>query len=253
MSTITHAMIGGLIGLCLYTLTQKSDRQFKAEHVIIFALNCFVGPDFSKFLSPFCCTNYWTNPLLLTINGFVHSIIGWVIISVLLAGIYYMIFSLAATRTQGKKIPITYGHVLMLIIAGGFNHFGIDLLDATIRVLPNGWSNQIYLSLTTFTLLGENAAEGLLWPWFGWFDDKYLLLLGLGFMVLLIWLLKNKSLKSVWYVGLGFFVFIYSLIILIGGNIVENENDLGMILYVGFAWFSPVALCFLSMETHKPN
>src|SRR6056297_2588598 len=146
MPTITHSIVGGAIGLLLYTITSQykteggsspnSRRKFKKEHVIVFALNCFVGPDFSKLLSPFFSGNYWESTVYQAINSTIHSIIGWVIVSPAFALLYYAIFRYTGQGKREEKSPISFLSVWLLIVAGGLNHFGIDMLDYGAHLYP---------------------------------------------------------------------------------------------------------------------
>jgi hypothetical protein len=248
--TLTHAFITGALGLLLYIITQNSPRRFKAEHIIVFALNGFIGPDISKFFSPFFGAGYWENPIYIGMNQFIHSIIGWLIVAIPLAGIYFALFLRTKEKKETGQSPISYIHIYFLIIAAGFNHFGIDMLDYPVRLLPAVISNQYWFGLEMLQT-GYSLAEGPLWSSFGWFDDKYLLIIGLGFMILLIWLLKNKPVKWALIAGLIFGLIVYGTILLIGSNIVANEHDIGYLIYAFFAWIGPLLLCYASMEKNK--
>lgn len=247
MSTITHAIIGAALGMILYSWTLHHQKQFKIEHLIVFAINNFIGPDFPKLLSPFFGREYFQNLIFLQINDFVHSYVGWVIISGLLSGLYYGIFQLSKEARTTKKITITFLHIYLLIVAAGFLHFGIDLLDGSVRIVPISFGVNWIITLETFKT-GNSWAEGPLWDQMNWFDDKYLLLLGIICLIILIWVLKHKSLKMSWGLGLIFTGIIYALIILIGSNAVENENDVGILLYICMAWLIPIILCLLSLD-----
>jgi hypothetical protein len=247
MPTITHAIITASIGALFYLITRNQSKQFKAEHLIVFALNGFVGPDWAKFLSPFFGVTYFSNPTFLAINGFSHSIFGWIFISPLFAGLYYFIFKLTQDAKISGNPPISYFHLLILIVAAGINHFSIDMLDGYVLIYPSIINSTYYLSLIDFET-GYLLAEGPLWESFTWFGNKYLLLIGITFMVLLIWELKNKSLKVVIFTAVIFLITIYGLIFLIGSNIVKNEHDLGYAVYLAFGWIFPLYACYFSCD-----
>ena len=48
MSTITHALFGGAVGLLFYFITRNSRKVFNERMVIIFTFNSFIGPDLFK-------------------------------------------------------------------------------------------------------------------------------------------------------------------------------------------------------------
>jgi hypothetical protein len=247
MPTITHAIIGAALGMIFFTFTRDQQKKFKAEHLILIAINSFVGPDWPKFLSPFYGPGYWTSDTFTMINGFTHSVLGWCITAVAFSLIYYPIFRYLGEGKRTGRSPITFFHVYLLIVAGGICHFGLDILDQSIRVLPASFNTEIMWDLEYFSS-GDRLAEGPLWDSMSWFDDKYLLIIGMVFLPLLIWLLKNKPIKYAWGLGIFFVVLIYGLIWAIGSNIVVNENDFGFFLYIMFAWITPLTICFYSME-----
>lgn len=241
-------MVGGAIALLLFTFSRDSPKKFKAEHVLVLGLNSFVGPDYTKFFSPFYGPGYWESTFYQSLNGFTHTIIGWLIAAFLFAGIYFLLFRYLGEGKKSQVSPISYLHTYMLIVAGGLNHFGLDMLDSSVRIFPNVIGNDTRLGLSSF-YTGEKMAEGILWESFSWFDDKYLLILGLFFLVGLMWLLKNKDVKWAWIGGAIFGIIVYGSIWLIGGNIVSNENDLGLLVYVSIAWLIPLFLCVFAMES----
>jgi len=250
MATITHAIIGAALGMLFYTWTISHKKQFKVEHLIVLAINSFIGPDIPKLLSPFFGVEYWRNPMFLNFNYFVHTYLGWLIFSIPLTGLYYLIFRLGKQMRETHIMPIAISHIYFLIVAGGINHFGVDLLDGSVRIIPLFFGVDWIISLDSFKT-GQSWAEGPLWNQMAWFDDKYLLLLGIFILVVLIWTLKNRSVKMSWFVGLGFIILLYGLIILIGSNAVENENDVGVLMYVIIAWILPIALCLLSLDENQ--
>src|SRR6056297_2799173 len=227
MPTITHSIVGGALALIFFTITNKDQgnqylsnkKVFKKEHVIIFALNSFIGPDFAKILSPFYSGDYWESVMFHRINGTLHTVLGWILVAPLFAGIYYTIFRY---MTQEGKIngnaPISYTHTLLLIIAAGMNHFGMDMLDNTIRVFPYYIPNTSEYAYTLSDFFTGNAmAEGVWWNSLSWFDTKFYLILGLIFMIILIWMMnKKKSIKKIWFTSLFFGALVYGLIFGIG-------------------------------------
>ena len=247
MPTITHAIIGGAIGLILFTATQNQTKLFKAEHVILLALNSFIGPDLAKFFSPFYGPGYWSSNTFRHLNGTIHTITGWLGFAVILSLMYYGIFRFTGEGKRSGQSAVTWPHTYFVIVAGGMNHLGIDMLDSPIRIFPVFTGNDTTVWLENFKT-GEHFAEGVLWDSMSWVDDKILLLLGIFFMFLLIWLLKNKDVKWVYLVAGLFGILIYSIIWFVGSNVVKNENDFGFLFYALFTWLGPLALCVISFD-----
>jgi hypothetical protein len=247
MPTITHAIIGGAIGLILFSFSQDKKVKFKAEHVILLALNCFVGPDFPKFFSPFYGDDYWTSSTYKYLSTMSHTIVGWLITAIGISLIYFLIFKQSKSARETGKAPISYVHSYLITVAGGMNHFGLDMLDSSVIVFPSFFNIDLTWSLETF-MTGDLMAEGLLWDSLSWVDSKIYLGLGLLFMVILIWMLKNKPVKNVWIVAGVFGTLIFGLIYLVGSNSVENENDFGFFFYLTFAWIMPLLFCLISMD-----
>lgn len=247
MPTITHALITGAVAILFFLLTQDSLKRFKAEHVIIFGLNGFLGPDWPKLLSPFFGSGYFESTLYTTINGFNHTLVGWLIESFGFGLLYYGIFlGTKEARTQGQA-PISYVHATLLVLGAGMNHFGVDMLDYGGRVFPTQLSWDYRIGVAALQT-GETWQYGPLYAQLSWFDDKYLLILGVLVLFGLIWLLKNKPVKYAIIVAIGFAAFVLSVIFLTGSVIVANENDLGYMVYIGLAWLFPLFACYWSRD-----
>jgi hypothetical protein len=162
------------------------------------------------------------------------------------------IFLLTKEFKTTKKLPIQPIHIYMLIIAGGFNHFGMDMLDGGILIYPLIFGLTGSVSIGTFQT-GYLLAQGPLWEYFGWVDDKYLLVIGIFAMIGLIWMMKHKSIKQIWITAGIFGFLIYGIIWLVGSSSVDYEHDLGYMFYVVFTWISPIFLAILSMEKIQLN
>ena len=250
MPTITHAFVGGAIALLLFSFTKHRnlDKSFNKEHVILFALNSFVGPDYPKFFSPFLGPDYRnTNTFYILHDNLSHTIVGWIIWSIIFALIYYCIFRFATKARKTNTIPISLLNTYLVILAAGMFHFALDMLDSSVKIFPAIFSSDTALSIEFF-MTGNKFAIGPMWETMSWFGNKHLLIIGILFLILLIWMLYHGTEKNIWLISLGFGILVYGLIWLVGGNIVHNENDLGFMIYALLFWIGPISVLFLTME-----
>ncbi len=253
MPTVTHALIGALLGFLLY-LQSNSEKNgnhkiFSRIHVIIFALNAFIGPDLAKIgltIGPIS-----ESEIIVIINNSIHNILGWVVFSIPLSFLYFFIFSKFSIPKKGEEqIKITT--ILKLIIGAGLLHFGMDMLDNNVRIFPNfSIFPDLILSVEGFKTGEYFPAIGPLSGLFPWFSMFEFFLIGLFFLVLIIWLFFNKSLKSVILVSFIFVVVVLSIILLFGTNTTNQENDFGFFFYLLIFWIIPIALCLWSYELPK--
>jgi heme A synthase len=241
MPTIGHALVGAAVGFLLYVQTRGNSRRFNENHMIVLALNSLVGPDLGKFLIPF---TGWLGPdaFPAQLNAFIHSLVGWTLFALPLGLVYYAIFR------KSKTQPTTFRAIYLLMLAGGLLHFALDFLDGGVWLLPRnfGWSNLLWSLAGSLT--GDLYPEGPLTDAMPWFHTSHLLLLGLAFMVLLIWMVKNRPLREVYIAGGVFVVLVVGIIALLGSQVVYGENDLGFALYGLLFWVLPLVLCYTAME-----
>ena len=249
MPTITHALIGGGIALFLKTLTEKSEKKFKNAHLIIFALNSFVGPDFPKIIYPFV-QNLRETPVYHFMNMFFHTLIGWYFAALLLTFLYFAIFKYATVEGKKGHLPMPFFQMWLVILAGGICHFAVDFIDYGVYTLPSFSSSGSYGLL----FLGyENLQTGFGMPTgplssvFPWFSGGELLLIGIISMIILIWILNNKEMKIVYFAAGIFILFMVAILLLFGGNAVYNENDLGYLAYFLYFILFPLYLLKFSM------
>ncbi len=250
MPTITHALIGGGIALFLKTLTEKSDYKFKNEHLIIFALNSFVGPDFPKIIYPFV-DNLAESPVYHFMNMFFHTLVGWYLAAFLLTFLYYAIFRYASVEGKKGNMHMTFFQMWLVILAGGICHFAVDFIDYGVFTLPSfsatGSYGLLFLGYENLKT-GFSMRTGPLSSVFPWFSGGELLLIGILSMIILIWVLNNKELKIVYLSAAIFIVFMVAILLLFGGNAVYNENDLGYLAYFLYFILYPLFLTKFSMS-----
>ncbi|HEY0090292.1 MAG TPA: hypothetical protein VGB37_15695, partial [Candidatus Lokiarchaeia archaeon] len=84
MPSIAHLILGGIIGLCLYYI---SDGKFTKTHVFILFLCNYLGPDVG-----------W----VLGIGHYTHSLTFWPIFAIVLAYLYRY-FTRFTIKTEGFK------------------------------------------------------------------------------------------------------------------------------------------------------
>lgn len=250
MPTVTHALIGGGIGLFLKTLTEKNEKKFTNEHLIVFTLNSFVGPDFLKLIYPFVKTLY-SNDIFNFLNMIFHTVFGWFFASILLSLLYFVIFRYATVEGKKGNPPLNILQIYLLIVAGGITHFALDLIDYGVYLFPSFYTTETYGAvLITYEDLktAQSMPTGPLSEVFPWFSGGELLIIGVVSMFILIWMLNNKEIKYV-YLAAGAFVGLMVLIMLLfGGQVVYKENDLGYLLFFLFFILFPLYLIKFSMN-----
>ncbi len=251
MPTITHALIGGGIALFLKTLTEKSEKKFKNEHLIMFALNSFVGPDFPKIIYPFV-NNLADSPVYHIMNMFFHTLVGWYFAAFLLMFLYYAIFRYASVEGKKGNMPMSALQMWLVILAGGICHFAVDFIDYGVYTLPSfsmtGSYGLLFLGYADLQT-GFLIPTGPLSSVFPWFSGGELLLIGIISMVVLIWILNNKDLKIVYLSAVIFVAFMVAILLLFGGNAVYNENDLGYLSFFLYFVLFPLFLAKASMTS----
>ncbi|MHA1294141.1 MAG: hypothetical protein ACTSQJ_15930 [Promethearchaeota archaeon] len=239
MPSIAHLVLGGIIGMCLYYM---SDGKFTKTHVFIFFMNNYLGPDVG-----------WA----LGVGTYTHTLLGWFFFAFLLA-VFYHYFTRFTIKVNGFKdieivdtehYRLSYLNVYCLVLAGGILHL---YLDSTMN------------SAGVFNLLPEipGISKSLSWTlpdfigfWYEGtidFNPILALIIGvafiLGFIFVFVWFLKTNTLKSglitLCYIGLFMFFF------LLAGHYSTAHADSGAILYVSIYWITPFVLCTLSTRSY---
>jgi len=236
MPSIAHLVLGGVIALCFYYI---SDGKFTKTHAFIFFLSNYLGPDVG-----------W----VLGIGHFTHSLLFWPLFAVVLAFIYHYFtrFTIKIDGIKNIEIIDLEGHKLhflntyLLVLAAGILHNYLDGImnkECTFRIIPQLPLNNEELSWTLGDLI-KFGEEGVL-------QINFLIAISIGvtlifgFIFVFIWFLKKNSKTNAIIVCIyivGFVIFFY----LAGSIITTFHPDGGAIIYVSIFWAVPLILCVLS-------
>jgi len=243
MPTIAHAILGGAIALVFYTITLKwnTEKKFTERMVILFAFNSMIGPD---IFTMFYAFRLGAVAESIPIRPTVHSILGWPLWCLIIMWLWYYVINIRST----EQTKLSKKSTLLLLIAAGEMHFFLDALDAGFPVFGFGdW--RIHYSLQDLFLIDDIYTSGPLTEVFPWFSMAEMFLLGLFFMILLIYSLFRWQLKYTYLVA-GLFLFtIIVLYFLLGSPILGGtEHDLGITIYFGGLFLIPLFLMVLAME-----
>lgn len=242
MSTITHALIGGILSFLIYLNSNNlnAKKRFSKAHVIIFTINSFIGPDIGKIAAAFGPYNY-------VVNDIIHNIFGWFVFSIPFTFLYFYIFN--GVRPLNSPKSISFKSIYLLILGAGIFHYGYDLLDQSVRLFPKldifpDWT----ISLETFKT-GLSMPTGILSYLLPDFGFTELFIISMFFLVIIIWSFYKKPLKTTIIIAIIYLTIIIALLYLLGSNIVHGENDFGLLFYGIIFWGFPIALMFLSFES----
>ena len=241
MPSIAHFVMGGVIAICLYYI---SDGKFTKTHAFIFFLSNYLGPDIG-----------W----VFGIGRFTHSLVFWPLFAVIVAYIYYYFtrFTIKIDGIKNVEIIDLEGHKLhyfntyLLVLSAGILHNYLDGImnkKGTFRIIPQLPLNDegLYWTLNDFATFGEN---GILQIHF-LFSIFIGVILIFGFVFIFVWFLKKNSKKSAIIVCIyivAFVIFFY----LAGSIITMFHPDAGAIIYVSIFWLLPLVLCVLSTKEFK--
>ena len=241
MPSIAHFVMGGIIGICLYYI---SDRKFTKTHVFIFFLSNYLGPDIG-----------W----VFGIGHFTHSLIFWPLFAVILT-FFYHYFTRFTIKIDGiKNIEIIdlegyklhYFNTYLLVLAAGILHNYLDGMlnkEGEFRIIPQLSLNseEKYWTLNDFNVFGKESMIQ--------FHFLFAIIIGValifGFVFIYVWFLKKNSKQNamiVFFYVIGFLVFFY----LVGNMATMFHPDGGAIIYISIFWGSPLILCALSTKEFK--
>ena len=242
MPTISHAILGGAIALVFYGLTNSpswtSEKRFTERMVILFALNSFIGPDIFTMLHAFNI-----NPDGIPIRSFVHSILGWPVWCLGIMWIWYYVINLKSD----EQTKLSRKSTLLLLVAAGEIHFYLDFLDNGVNLIGFGdW--RILLTLEDHFLTGTSYPYGPLHEIAPWFSMTEMFIIGIVFMILLIYSLFRWQLKYTVLIAGAFLILIFVLYFLFGSVVFAHENDFGITLYFTLFFLVPIILMILAIE-----
>ncbi len=243
MPTIAHALLGGAIALIFYTITLKwnTEKRFTERMVILFAFNSMIGPDIFTMLNAFHLGEIAD---AIPLRATVHSALGWPLWCLIIMWLWYYVINIRST----EQTKLSKKSTLLLLIAAGEMHFFLDALDAGIYIFGYGdW--RIHITLQDLFLIDDLYPTGPLTNVLPWFSMAEMFIVGLFFMILMIYSLFRWQLKYTFLVAGIFLTTIISLYLLLGSNILGgSEHDVGVTFYFGGLFLIPLALMALSME-----
>ena len=241
MPSIAHLILGGLIGLCLYYI---SDGKFTKTHVFILFLCNYLGPDVG-----------W----VLGIGHYTHSLTFYPIFTIILAYLYRY-FTRFTFKTEGfkkfeiidlEKPELRYLNTYFLVLASGIMHICLDGLINDVGafiVIPQFpiTEDDIIFTLEDLNLFGNE----------GFFQVNLIIAMHLGivfifgFVFVFTYFLKKETMFTgaiiILYI-LGFLIFFY----LVGSISTSFHPDGGAIIFLTVFWITPLALCVLSTRKFK--
>ena len=241
MPSIAHLVLGGVIALCFYYI---SNGKFTKTHAFIFFLCNYLGPDIG-----------W----VLGIGRFTHSLLFWPLFALILAYFYHYFtrFTIRIDSIKNVEIIDLEGHKLhyfntyLLVLAAGILHLYLDGIinkEGEFRIIPQLPLNHegLYWTLNDFFIFGE---EGVLQIHFliSIFIGVTLIF---GFIFIFVWFLKKNSKKNAIIVCIyivAFVIFFY----LAGSIITTFHPDGGAIIYISIFWALPLIFCVLSTREFK--
>lgn len=239
MPTIAHLVLGALIGICLYYI---SDGKFSKTHVFVLFLNNYLGPDVG-----------W----VLGLGAITHSIAFWPVFAFILSYFYHYFTRFTIEINGIKNIELidldkhkmSYINVYFLVVAGGTLHNYIDGMmnrGGIFHIIPqissfNGvsWSADDFMQLWEVGILGNIPVIALIIG----------VLFILGFIFLFIWFLKDTS-KKAGLITLSY-VIVFMVTYFLLGSLSTEHADAGAIVYISLFWGIPFACCALSTREFK--
>ncbi|MBY9006142.1 MAG: hypothetical protein KGD63_05245 [Candidatus Lokiarchaeota archaeon] len=236
MPTISHFALGGIIGICLYFISEK---KFSKYHVFILFLNNFLGPDVG-----------W----IFGIGRFTHSLFGWIIFGFILTIAYHYFTKFTIKIKDFKNIEIvelkefrlSYLNTLFLVTAGGILHNYLDEMinyGGTFNLFPQlGQIDSIRWSLDDFiNLWSEGILQG---------NSVISIIIGfiLVFSFILVFILFLKKTSRLTFLMMISHMLIFLILFYLLGQSLTFHSDAGAIVFVSIYWGIPFLLCVLSTQ-----
>jgi len=162
MPTIAHLVLGAVIGVCLYHI---SDGKFSKTHVFVLFLNNYLGPDIG-----------W----VLGLGAITHSIAFWPVFAFVLSYFYHYFTRFTIKIDDIKSIELidlekhklSCINVYFLVVAGGTLHNYIDGMmnrGGIFHIIPQissfsgvSWSADDFMQLWEIGLLGNIPVVALI-------------------------------------------------------------------------------------------
>ncbi len=241
MPSIAHLVLGGVIALCFYYI---SDGKFTKTHAFIFFLCNYLGPDVG-----------W----VFGIGRITHSLLFWPLFALILAYIYHY-FTRFTIKIDGIKnielkdlegYKLHYLNTYLLVLGAGILHLNLDGLMnrwGRFRIIPQLPFNdeEVFFTLRQLIAFGEEGVIQI--------NILIAICIGVtlifGFIFVFIWFLKKNTKTNAIIICiyiLAFVIFFY----LAGSIITMFHPDGGAIIYISIYWATPLILCVLSTREFK--
>ncbi len=233
MPSLGHLLLGALLGLSLYYI---SDKKFTKYHAFILFMNNYLGPDVG-----------WVTDL----GWLSHNVFGFCIIALPLAAIYSYFTRFSPdfkqkTLTDLGKVRVPYLNTYCLVVAGGTLH---NYLDGIINggghfsLTPSIGSNPGFSpTIADFQGLWVHGAIG--------FDTGLAMALGIPFVMGFIYyytrLLKHTPKKAL--VGIAVYIAVFMVCFYFLGSGMTGHNEAGAIAFVALFYGFPLGLIALSVK-----
>ncbi|MFX1382443.1 MAG: hypothetical protein ACFFBP_08335 [Promethearchaeota archaeon] len=240
MPSISHLILGGFFGICLYYI---SDKKFSKTHVFIFFLNNYLGPDVG-----------W----VIGLGRISHSILFWPLFALILACFYYY-FNKFTLKIDGirnielielNKHKLKYINTYLLVLAGGVMHNYLD------SIINNGGIFSFFPKISSYNGISWTIEDFMrLWET-GFLNVNPVIALSigviliLGFVFIFVWFLKFLSKKSLFIIILYITLFMVSFFLL-GSVSTAEHSDAGGVLYISLFLLTPLVLCALSLKDFR--
>jgi len=241
MPSIAHLVLGALLGICLYYI---SDGKFTKTHVLILFFNNYYGPD-----AGYLCG----------LGTYTHTLMFWPIFALILTVIYHYFTKFTIKINGIKNIEIieldeyklSYLNTYFLVLAGGIMHIYLDgILNAAgvlMIIPPVGNYEGLYPMLEDLVIFWQEGALDISRPISLFVGISFIF----GFVLVYIYFLTTiskrnldkKVLIPILYI-IAFIIFFY----LAGWICTGVHPDAGAIIYVCLYWGAPLILCVLSTK-----
>ncbi len=232
MPSLGHLLMGALLGLSLYYI---SDRKFSKYHAFVLFMNCYMGPDVG-----------W----VIDLGWLSHNVLGFCIFALPMAVIYsyFTRFSPDFKRkelTDLGKVRIPWLNTYCLVAAGGTLHNYLD------GIINGGGHFSLTFSIGTTPGFSPTIADFQgLWVHGALGDSGLAMALGIPFIMGFIYyytrFLKHTPNKALLAIALwvgAFMVCFYFL-----GSGMTGHNEAGAIVYVLLFWGFPFGLLTASVK-----
>ncbi len=232
MPSIGHLLMGALLGLSLYYI---SDKRFSKYHAFVLFMNCYMGPDVG-----------WVTDL----GWLSHNVLGFCIFALPLAAIYSYFTRFSPdfkqkTLTDLRKVRVPYLNTYCLVVAGGTLHNYLD------GIINGGGHFSLTFSVGSIPGFSPTIADFQgLWIHGALGDSGLALALGIPFIMGFIYyytrFLKDAPNKAL--LGIAVYIAAFMVCFYFLGSGMTGHDEAGAIAYVCLFWGFPFGLITLSVK-----